>query len=120
MNQIIDKLKSLISGLLGKSSVTVTNNSDAQNPPYSEPHKPLYPKLNPQVYLEALEKEVNNSCYIPTEDDPKTVENERKTFCNFFVREVCRWFGWTNFESPDRDQAGEITRYMRSHPQQWQ
>ena len=120
MSRIVNGLKSLILGFLGKSGVTVTNNSDAQKTPRPEPLKPNYPKLNPQVYLEALEKEVGKVCYISIDDNPKTVENERRTFCNFFVREVCKWFGWTNFESPDRDQAGEITRYMRSHPQQWQ
>jgi hypothetical protein len=109
----------LIKGLLGKTGVTV-NNPDTQKPPSLEPQLPKYPRLNPQVYLASLEAEVQNSKYNPVEDDPKTAENERQTFCNYFVREVCKWFGWSNFESPDRDQAGEITRYMRSHPQQWQ
>jgi hypothetical protein len=112
-------LAGLIKGLLGNKGVTVTN-SDTQKPPSPAPLQPNYPKLNPKVYAESLSKEVEDSKYIPTEDDPKTVENERQTFCNYFVREVCKWFGWTNFESPDRDQAGEIARYMRSHPQQWQ
>jgi hypothetical protein len=43
----------------------------------------------------------------------------KTTYCNLFIRTVCRWFGWVQFNTPDKDQASEITRFMRSHPECW-
>lgn len=42
------------------------------------------------------------------------------TYCNYFTRTVCRWFGWTNFATGDRDQAGEMCKYMDAHPETWE
>lgn len=96
-------------------------NTDSPAPPPT----PSYPSLNPEGYAVRLKKTVKKKGPFPQgyesiADDPTTAENERRTFCNFFLREVCSWFGWKNFESPNRDQAGEITMYMRNHPETWE
>lgn len=88
---------------------------------------PSYPAMDVSIYRKRLKQEVAKKGpfpqgYEPIADDPTTKENERRTFCNFFVREVCSWepFNWRGFESQDRDQAGEITNYMNSHPEFWE
>ena len=78
------------------------------------------PKMDPDALRTLLTDEVRNPKYVPVADDPNTTESERKTFCNLFTRAACRKFGWNGFETPDRDQAGEMARFMRNNPQHWQ
>jgi len=108
------------------------------SPPPSEPHeeqpklvvtppKSAYPEMNTTLYRVSLKETLGRKGhfprgYEPIADDPGTAENERRTFCNFFVREVAAWkpFNWRNFEAASRDQAGEITVYMKNHPEVWE
>jgi len=84
------------------------------------------PKMNTVDYRAKLKAEVAKegvppTGYTPIADDPNTKENERKTWCNYFIRAVYQWFapGDKTFETEQTDQAGEITRYMRTHPETW-
>jgi len=77
------------------------------------------PKLDPGDYQIRLRRAVADEKYRDRKDDPTTKKDERATFCNVFTRDVCAWFGWHDFKSEDRDQAGEITRYMTTHPERW-
>jgi len=105
------------------------------DPPLIKSSKP--PRLDPITYGTALYKEASKSGkmpddftpeafypkpygYTPVEDDLNTVENERRTYCNFFVRTVARWFGWTNFKPPNWGGAGAMTRFMAAHPEIWE
>jgi hypothetical protein len=78
------------------------------------------PAMDSTQYLQWLTTEVARKEYVSVEDDPNTPQNERRTYCNFFVRSVCRLYGWSIFdESSQWDQAGEMCNYMETHPEQW-
>jgi hypothetical protein len=124
-------LLDLISGLLGRGGGNVSdqnNVSSLSNKPTLQP-----PKLDPSAYAERLLVEVEKAGKMP---DDFTPEKEyvrpygytpvlgpdgkpKTTYCNYFVRKVASWFGWTEWCHEDDDQASEITRYMAAHPEYW-
>jgi hypothetical protein len=89
--------------------------------PTAAPADPLQgcPRLDAGDYEKRLRHAVADEKYRDRKDDPTTKKDERATFCNVFTRDVCAWFGWKDFEATDRDQAGEITRFMSAHPTRW-
>lgn len=71
-------------------------------------------KLNDAI-LEVFSKAVTGDIsqwkpLMPTKDDPNTKENERKTYCNFSVREVCEKMGYTGFAGM---MANQIVQKMQ-------
>lgn len=129
LKTIFDLLLSLLMPKPKQESITPAS---PQNPVTPK----LLPKLNPLQYRDMLQAEATRTGVMPDDytpehpyskpygydnvaDDPKTAKNERRTYCNMFTRTVCRWFGWTTFNTSDKDQAGEIHDYMFAHPEHW-
>lgn len=54
--------------------------------------------------------------FRPRNDDPRTVENERATFCNFAVRRVCEELKYTGFNNM---LANDMVRKMENSPEEW-
>lgn len=65
--------------------------------------------LNPVYYRNKLQVEM----MLPQ------FEADKFTWCNKWVRHVCKWFQYDGFETPETDQAGEMVSLMKSSPRTW-
>ncbi len=65
----------------------------------------------PQIvpYRERLAAEVIKTQYV----------SDKYTYCNFFTRAVCSWFGWNKFSGRELDQAGEIAAFLEKGDPMW-
>ena len=77
------------------------------------------PRIPPRDLEVRLRGEVVKPEYANEKDISGKWKGGFVTHCNAFTRNVCKWYGWSDFEAEDRDQAGEITWYMRTHPASW-
>ena len=109
--------------------------SPVPSAPLASPKKVevVFPKLSPTGYTIRLKAEAEKKGKMPDDYTPEADYAKpygydaligpggkiEATYCNYFTRTVCRWFGWTEFRHEDDDQASEICRYMRSHAEYW-
>jgi len=71
-------------------------------------------RLDPDELRKRLMQLVTEPSYQPhpSAENPKTLE----THCNFFVRTVAEWYGYSCFNNM---VANDMYEYMKNHPDQW-
>ena len=107
---LLKQILNFLSGLRGASTGTLSASPSTVEATTPQPALNNSPKLDPVQYKTKLALEVTKKVYEP---------GDGKTYCNYYIREVCRWFGYDDFKTPDRDQASEMARYMEAHPEHW-
>lgn len=117
-------LSSILRGLLGhktpgEQTMTTTNTKSVP-----DPQRLIYPGRDPNKYRKQLKQEVSRKGHWPQgyeaiPDDPATMEVERRTYCNYFVKSVASWFQFNKFDSVGSGRAADITDYMIKHPTEW-
>lgn len=112
----------LLGRLFGRTASTPT--APAGPAPWAPPA--TAPRIPVDQYRFRLKNEVARKGVPPrgwenTPDDPATTADERRTWCNLFVRTIVRWFGYTAWTPPDRDgeRAAGLVDFMRVSPD-WQ
>jgi len=80
------------------------------------------PATDPVKYRALLEEVVCRKGQPPTGyeaivDNPNTPQDERETYCNFFVRDIAiAIFNWDGFRNL---MANKMFDYMETHPETW-
>ena len=85
-----------------------------------------YPSLPVDEYRDKLKQTVAFPRFQTILDDPNTPQDERRTHCNYFVRNVVRWFNFLEWKPShneagwiDGERAAGIYQWMRGHPDRW-
>lgn len=126
MKIILEFISRLLRGLSFAPSPSIITNNPPQPTLLNIEDKVIlkYPRLDPIQYAMKLRLEVNKRGPWPTgydmvPDNPNTPQDETETYCNFFVRVVCKWFNYHTFELLDKGMANQMVKYLQSH-KEWQ